>query len=149
MLTLIKTDSSNKDFIKLVQELDTYLAEVDGEDHAFYDQFNKIQSLKYVVIAYQDEVAVGCGAMKEILPGVMEIKRMYTSALHRGQSIASKILTALESEAKELGMKKCILETGIRQSEAIALYGKQAYKKIENYGQYAGVETSLCFEKLL
>lgn len=149
MLTLKKTNSSDEDFIKLVKELDTYLAEVDGEDHAFYDQFNKIQSLKHVVIAYQDEVTAGCGAMKEILPGVMEIKRMYTSPSHRGQGIASKILTELEREAKELGMKKCILETGIRQAEAIALYDKQAYNKIENYGQYAGVETSLCFEKIL
>ncbi len=149
MLTLIKTDSSNADFIKLVKELDTYLAEVDGEDHAFYDQFNKIHALKHVIVAYENEVAAGCGAMKEILSGVMEIKRMYTSPSQRGKGIASRILAALEKEAKEINMKKCLLETGIRQAEAIALYKKLGYNLVENYGQYAGVETSLCFEKML
>ncbi len=89
MFSIIKTDSSNPDFINLVKELDIYLAEVDGEDHAFYDQFNKIQSLKYVIIAYEDDIAVGCGAMKEILSGVMEIKRMYTSGNGRRRSFGN------------------------------------------------------------
>lgn len=149
MLTLIKTNSSNADFIKLVKELDAYLAEVDGDDHAFYDQFNKIQSLKHVVVAYANDVASGCGAMKEITPGVMEIKRMYTSPTQRGKGIAKAILKKLEKQAKEIGMRKAVLETGIRQHEAIALYHRQGYSPIENYGQYAGVETSLCFEKIL
>ena len=149
MLTLIKTDSSNPDFINLVKELDIYLAEVDGDDHAFYDQFNKIESLKYVIVAYEDSNAVGCGAMKEIMPGIMEMKRMYTSPLHRGKGIASAILYALEKEVKKMNMKKCLLETGIRQAEAISLYKKLGYHLTENYGQYAGVKTSLCFEKKL
>lgn len=72
---------------------------------------------------------------------------MFTSAEARGRGIASRILDELESWALELGYSKCILETGFKQPEAIALYQKNGYSRIDNYGQYAGVETSLCFEK--
>jgi GNAT superfamily N-acetyltransferase len=63
--------------------------------------------------------------------------------------IASKILTNLENWAEELSYKKCILETGKKQPEAIALYLKNDYTVIPNYGHYASVENSLCFEKKL
>ncbi len=65
----------------------------------------------------------------------------------RGKGIASKILAELEIWATELFYEKCILETGKKQPEAIALYKKNGYNIIPNYGQYAGVENSLCFEK--
>ena len=63
--------------------------------------------------------------------------------------IATQILTELEKWATELSFKKCVLETGKKQPEAIALYIKNGYKIIPNYGQYEGVENSVCFEKLL
>ncbi len=147
MITLLKTDSKHPDFIALVQELDAYLAITDGDDHAFYDQFNKIDRIRYVVIAYYNNIAVGCGAIKEITPDAMEVKRMYTHPEYRGKGIASKILTELEQWAAQLSYQKCVLETGLKQTEAIQLYKKCGYTVIENYGQYAGVENSMCFEK--
>ncbi|MEO7960850.1 MAG: GNAT family N-acetyltransferase, partial [Ginsengibacter sp.] len=65
MLSLIRTDSAHPDFIHLVQMLDADLAARDGDEHAFYHQFNKIDKLKHVVVAFYNSVAVGCGAMKE------------------------------------------------------------------------------------
>jgi GNAT superfamily N-acetyltransferase len=100
-----------------------------------------------VVVAYEDMQAVGCGAIKEFAPGVMEVKRMYTLPAYRGKGIAAKVLGALEGWAAELGCEKCVLETGKRQPEAIALYEKSGYQMIPNYGQYVGVENSVCFEK--
>jgi putative acetyltransferase len=147
MIELIRTDSSNPDFIRLVQFLDADLAIRDGLEHPFYAQFNKIDQIKYVVVAYEDKEALACGAIKEYDRQSMEVKRMYTSPESRGKGIAGKILTELERWASELGFKKCILETGLKQPEAIALYRKCAYRIISNYGQYAGVENSLCFEK--
>jgi GNAT superfamily N-acetyltransferase len=102
-----------------------------------------------VVVAYENGRPVSCGAMKEFGPGTMEIKRMYTAPESRGKGIASIVLAELEAWAGELGYEKCVLETGKRQPEAIALYQKNGYKLIPNYGQYAGVENSLCFEKEL
>ncbi len=79
----------------------------------------------------------------------MEVKRMYTSPESRGKGIASAVLKELEKWAAELSYKKCLLETGKKQPEAIALYLKSSYNIIPNYGQYAGVENSVCFEKKL
>jgi GNAT superfamily N-acetyltransferase len=74
---------------------------------------------------------------------------MYTLPQHRGKNIATKVLAALEKWATDLGYQKCILETGKRQPEAIRLYQKNGYASIPNYGQYVGVENSVCFEKEL
>ena len=149
MLTLTKTDSTNSDFISLVRLLDQDLAIRDGEDHAFYAQFNKIASIKHVVVAYQDGVAAGCGAIKPFDEGVAEVKRMFVHPDFRRQGVAKAVLKALEAWAHELKYKTTILETGNKQPEAIALYRSNGYRQIPNYGQYAGVENSLCFEKVL
>jgi putative acetyltransferase len=147
MIKLIRTDSDNADFIELVKHLDADLAERDGNDHSFYSQFNKINKIKHAVVAYENNIPIACGAIKEFSPEAMEVKRMYTSPASRGKGIAGKILTELENWASELSYKKCVLETGKRQPEAIELYKKNGYKIIPNYGQYAGIENSLCFEK--
>ncbi|QEC68164.1 GNAT family N-acetyltransferase [Panacibacter ginsenosidivorans] len=149
MFTLLRTDSVNTDFITLVKELDTYLAIIDGEEHAFYNQFNKITSLKHAIVAYENGVPVGCGAIKEFAPDTVEVKRMYVLPEQRGKGIASKVLAELERWAKELNYSKCVLETGKKQPEAISLYNKSGYVNIPNYGQYLNVENSICFEKKL
>jgi putative acetyltransferase len=149
MIRTIRTNSDHQDFIQLVKHLDADLAERDGKDHSFYAQFNKIDKIKYVVIAYDEDKPVGCGAIKEYAPGTMEIKRMYTLPESRGKGIASKVLSALEEWAIELEYEKCVLETGKKQPEAIRLYEKNDYSVIPNYGQYAGIENSVCFEKHL
>ena len=147
MIKILRTDSNNRDFIELVKYLDADLAIRDGDENPFYAQFNKIDKIKYVVVAYENDNPVGCGAIKEYAPNTMEIKRMYTSPGRRGKGIASKVLTELEKWASEMSFERCILETGIKQPEAIALYKKNGYQLIQNYGQYAGVENSVCFMK--
>lgn len=147
MLTVKRTDSENPDFIYLVKHLDADLAERDGSEHAFYAQFNKIDKIRCVVLVYEEEKPIGCGAIKEYQPGIMEVKRMYTLPGHRGKGIASRVLNELERWSAELGYATCILETGKKQPEAIALYKKNGYQIIPNYGQYAEIEDSICFEK--
>jgi GNAT superfamily N-acetyltransferase len=147
MIKIIRTNSDNKDFHALVKELDAELRFRDGDEHAYYAQFNKIDKIKYVVMAYDLDEAVGCGAIKEYSPDTMEVKRMYVPVNKRGLGIASKILQELEVWVKELHYQKCILETGVKQPEAIRLYEKNNYKMIPNYGQYINMENSVCFEK--
>lgn len=148
-IKLIRTDSNNPHFIGLVEKLDADLATTDGDEHAFYHQFNQITLLRRVVVAVEDNEAVACGAIKEYDPGVMEIKRMYTEPGKRGFGIAGRILRELEQWSVELNASRCILETGMRQPMAIALYKKSGYVIIPNYGQYAGAENSVCFEKII
>ena len=149
MINLIRTNSENPDFIELVKHLDADLAQRDGDDHPFYAQFNKIDKIGYAVVAYENDIPVGCGAIKEFDRTTMEVKRMYTFPEHRGKGIATKILAELEKWAAELKYEKCILETGKKQPEAIYVYQKNGYKLIPNYGQYAEVDNSVCFEKVL
>jgi GNAT superfamily N-acetyltransferase len=149
MIHIIRTNSDNPDFVALVRLLDADLAKRDGAEHSFYSQFNKIAKIKYVVVAYTDEKPVGCGAIKEFGPEAMEVKRMYVAPESRNKGVATKILSALENWAGELTYTKCVLETGKRQPEAIALYQKSGYQIIPNYGQYAGMENSVCFEKVI
>lgn len=149
MITLVRTNSTNKDFIKLVKDLDSFLAVTDGEDHAFYNQFNQLDTIKHVLVIYSNKIPIACGAIKQFDTTTVEIKRMFTSQQARGKGLASKVLLELEKWASELNYKRCVLETGIRQIEAIGLYKKNMYVIIENYGQYAGIEESLCFEKII
>ena len=147
MIKIVRTTSENKDFIDLVKLLDADLAERDGDDHAFYHQFNKIDIIKHAVVLYDNQKPLGCGAIKEFDATAMEVKRMYTSPESRGKGIATEILSELEKWTEELSYEKCVLETGKRQPEAIQLYAKRGYKMIPNYGQYVGIENSVCFEK--
>jgi len=147
MTTLKRTNSDDKDFIELVKYLDAELAIIDGEDHSFYDQYNKIDNIKHVIVAYKDNKPAACGAIKELNPTTMEVKRMYTVAKGRGHGLATQILVQLEQWALELGYQKCVLETGKRQEDAVALYQKNGYQLTNNYGQYVGIENSVCFEK--
>ena len=148
-MIIIRTNSSHKDFIELVKQLDADLAERDGTDHAFYAQFNTVEKIKYAVITYENGKPIACGALKAYSPGSREIKRMYTSPGSRGKGVAGKVLDELELWATELQCEKCILETGKKQPEAIALYQKNGYNVIPNYGQYRGIENTVCFEKKL
>ncbi len=149
MIKLLRTDSDNADFRELVALLDADLAIRDGDEHSFYAQFNKIDKIRHVVVAYDDSEAIGCGAIKEFETGVTEIKRMFVREERRGRGIAKVILSDLENWASEIGSSVCVLETGLKQPEAIALYSKSGYETIANYGQYAGVENSVCMKKSL
>lgn len=149
MIHLNRTDSDNPDFQSLVQLLDADLAIRDGDDHAFYALYNKTNTLKQVLVLYEDSHAIACGAIRQLDEKKMEVKRMFVLPEFRKKGLASMVLSALENWAKELGYQTCVLETGKKQPEAIALYEKAGYRQIPNYGQYAGIENSVCFEKKL
>ncbi len=149
MIRLVRTNSENSDFINLVKDLDNFLKITDGDEHEFYNQYNNIDVIKHTVVAYFNEEPAGCGAFKMFEKDCVEIKRMFTNSNFRGKGVASKILKELEIWAKELNYKSCILETGIRQTEAVAFYKKNNYTLIPNYGQYTNVSNSLCFKKML
>lgn len=148
-LKIIRTNPANADYQKLVKLLDADLANSDGDEHKFYNQYNGSDLIKHVLVVYVHDIPVGCGAIKRYAAGTMEVKRMYVKPDYRGRKIATQILTTLEKWAHELKYEKCILETGKRQPAAIQLYEKSGYIVTENYGQYIGVENSVCFEKKL
>lgn len=149
MLELIRTNSKNSDFHYLNTLLDEELTIRDGEEHAFFDQYNKIDLIDHVVLAFGEAKVLGCGAFKKYDTHTAEIKRMFVLPQGRGKKVATTILSELEDWARELGYKKCILETGATFKDALGLYQKQGYKVMPNYGQYVGVKSSICFYKTL
>jgi len=142
-----RTTSDNIDFQNLVVLLDEVLRIKDGEDHAFYAQHNTLDKIKHVLVCYQEAVAIGCGAFKEFDSETVEIKRMFVHPDYRGKGIASTVLKELEIWASEFNYSNCVLETGTNNPEAIALYQKQGYEIIPNYGQYENIQTSVCLKK--
>lgn len=148
MTSLVRTNSDDSDFRELVILLDEDLQIRDGAEHSFYAQFNKIDKIRHVVVAYEKEKAVGCGAFREYAADTAEIKRMFVRPENRGRGIAGKILTELEIWANEFKFSVFILETGVKQPEAIGLYQKSGYEITPSYGQYLNVENSVCMKKL-
>lgn len=94
--------SAGLHFQNLVKKLNIDLKIRDGDDHAFYGQFNKTDTIKHALAAYDGAEAVGSGAIREHAPGTMEVKRMFVSPHQRGKGIALKMLGELENWCREL-----------------------------------------------
>ena len=148
MQTLTRTTSKNQDFQKLTAIFDEYLIDIDGDEKDFFAQYNQVY-LENVVVCYENNIAVGCGAFKKHENKTVEIKRMFVLPENRSKGVANLILNELEFWATELENKIAILETSIKLEAAIALYLKSGYVPIDNYGQYIGVESSYCMKKFL
>ena len=149
MLTLKRTTSADIDFRNLVVLLDQDLSIRDGDEHAFYAQYNGIATINHVVVGFVDGQPVACGAFKEYEPTTVEIKRMYVLSEYINKGLAAQLLGELEAWAQECGYTACVLETGKKQPEAIRLYTKSGYTFIPNYGQYVCADNSVCMRKEL
>ncbi len=149
MIKLQRTNSDNEDFRLLIAELDKELWSRYEDRQAIYDKHNIIENNKNVLLAYKDEIAVGCGCFKKFDDQTVEVKRMYVKPKYRGQKIATSILDALEKWAMELNIFSTVLETGNKQQEAILLYGKSGYIVVEKYGPYKDLPESICMQKKL
>ena len=146
-ITLKRVDSNDTDFQKLVGLLDKDLNERYEESQAFFSQFNHLTPNYKAVVAYLGEEPVGCGAIKYYDEKTHELKRMFVKGEVRNLGLGFKIVHALEQWAADMGVKTIILETGIKQPEAIHLYRKCGFSIIPNFDQYIGVEESVCMQK--
>lgn len=149
MTELIRTTSDNPHFRELENMLNSEMTSRYGELQKWYNQFNIIESNKTVVVAYTGTIPAGCGCIRKYNDVSAEIKRMFVKPENRGTGIAGKILHEIEKWASELGFSYTVLETAIKQPEAIRFYIKSGYFRIENYGQYAGNQNSICMKKIL
>ena len=150
MVSIKRTNSEDGDFHILVEKLNRYLLQQYGGLQDFYSQFNKIDNIPNVVLAYAGDEPAGCGCFKRFDDESVEVKRMFVADEHRGKGIGKSVLGELEKWAGELGNKRMVLEMGNRQPEAAILYTHAGYTVIPNYGQYIGMEeTSICMEKMI
>ena len=145
----VRTNSDHPHFIRMVNELDEDLNQRNGDIQRQYDQYNRIDKIRHAMVIYFGETPVGCGCFKRFDEQTVEIKRMFVIPELRGKQLAARLLQELEKWAVEEGFCRAVLETGVRQVEAQRLYAVAGYFRTENYGQYLGMEDSICYRKLL
>jgi putative acetyltransferase len=149
MIELLRANSNSPDFMEMVKALDKELWQRNENRQSEYVEYNKIENLQTVVLAYFGGSPAGCGCFKEYGSKTVEIKRMFVFENLRGKGISKSVLNELEKWAIEFGYKYAVLETGRPHYEAIGLYEKAGYQQIENYGQYRNMPNSVCFRKKL
>jgi len=119
-----------------------------GANHFDLDSEEVAQGRGTFLVVYRDGAPVGCGALRLLDSNTAELKRMYVSPPARGQGLGRRLVAALEAEARALGVRRLVLETGVRQTAALALYRATGFQPIPLFGQYCrSPETSVCLGK--
>jgi putative acetyltransferase len=119
-----------------------------GATHFRLDPEEVAPGLGAFVMAFAGDAPVGCGAMRRIEPETGELKRMYVVPSARGTGIGRALVDALEREARHIGIRRLVLETGIRQIAALALYERTGFQRVPLYGEYrVSPDTSICMGK--
>ena len=119
----------------------------EGARHFRVDPDEVAEGRGAFLIASRSGQPMGCGAVRRIDARTAEIKRMYVSPEARGGGVGRALLRALEAEARTLGISRLVLETGVRQPEAIALYQRAGFSRIAPFGEYVGSPLSVCMAK--
>jgi putative acetyltransferase len=136
----------------LIEALNAELAQrypEEGANHFRLDPDEVADGRGAFLIATRSGAPIGCGAVRRIADATGEIKRMYVSPAERGRGAGRAILSALEAEARALGLTRLLLETGSRQPEAIALYERAGFSVIAPFGEYVDSPLSVCMAKAL
>lgn len=145
-----RTDWNDPRFLAIIKQLDGELSAMYGELMNFYNKKNVIAGNAHVVLCLSEDRVLGCGCLRILEDGqTVELKRMFTVPEERGRGIGTGIIAELELWARELRKRDMILETGIKQIEAIGLYKKLGFHVIENYGEYKGNANSICMAKTI
>lgn len=145
---LRRTTSRDPAFIALTQRLDAELWERYGAIQAAYELHDELVS-DTAVLALHGKTGVGCGCFLRYDETTAELVRMFVARDRRGRGIGRAIVRELETWATELGFWAVVLETGIRQPEAIELYEASGYRVVDNFGPFVGLEHSVCLRKQL
>jgi putative acetyltransferase len=137
---------------RLIEALDAGLAELYPPEQRFGPNL-KAEQLEgghgAFLVARDDGRAVGCGAIRVLDSTTAEAKRMYVEPDQRGKGVGWAVLAGLESAAKQLGVRRLVLETGIYQDAALSLYRRAGFAQVNCWGEYASSPTSICMEKQL
>jgi GNAT superfamily N-acetyltransferase len=133
----------------LMEELSDRLQSITGDSgkNSFEPQDVCGERAVFVIARNEEGKAIGCGAFRPMNQTTAEVKRMY--AKEKGRGVGRQILTYLEHKAYEMGYETLCLETRLVNTSAVSFYERSGYKRIPNYGKYAGREDAICFEKLL
>lgn len=150
-ITIARADLTDEVSRALIASLNDELRGVYSEPGATHFQLDPDEVTAgrgSFLIVYSDGAPVGCGAVRLLDADTAELKRMYVAPTVRGTGLGRRLVTALEAEARALGVRRLVLETGVRQRAAIALYRATGFHPIPLYGEYClSPDTSICLGK--
>jgi putative acetyltransferase len=149
-LVVERASPSLPDARELIAELDDYLNRLYAADRNYLLDVEALcaPEVAFFVARLDGEVAA-CGALRRLDDSSAELKRMYVRPAFRGQGLGRAMLLALESHARSSGVRRLVLETGVDQPEALALYERHQYARCARYGEYRDDPTSVFLEKSL
>lgn len=144
-----RTDGKNKDFVENCRLLDMDLDRRVGKKikREKYEKYNQLDEIQEAIVVYNDNNAVGGGAIRRYNNEDIELKRVFVHTKYQGQGIGTKLVSLLIEWAAELGYKRIILETGELLEESCYVYKKLGFKVIPNYGPYVDMPESLCMAR--
>ena len=144
-----RTNGKDKDFIENCRLLDMDLDRRVGKKikRDKYKKYNQLDEIQEAIVVYEDNRAVGGGAIRRYDDENIELKRVFVHPEYQGRGIGSKLVSLLIEWAMELGYKRIILETGELLAESCAVYKKLGFEVIPNYGPYVDMPESLCMAK--
>lgn len=144
-----KTDGKNKDFIENCRLLDMDLDRRVGKkiQREKYKKYNQTDEISEAIVIYQDNKAIGGGAIRKYDTKTAELKRVFVHTEYQGHGIGSQLVAQLIEWAAELGYQRILLETGELLAESCAVYKKLGFEIIPNYGPYVNMPESLCMAK--
>ncbi|MCI9541806.1 MAG: GNAT family N-acetyltransferase [Lachnospiraceae bacterium] len=144
-----RTDGKNKDFVENCRLLDMDLDRRVGKKikREKYEKYNQLDEIQEAIVVYNDNKAVGGGAIRRYNNEDIELKRVFVHTKYQGQGIGTKLVSLLIEWAAELGYKRIILETGELLEESCYVYKKLGFKVIPNYGPYVDMPESLCMAR--
>ncbi len=140
-------DARNTDYLMLAQKLDEYYFTLVGDVQLRYAEANRPENMVCLIVAYDNEIPIGCGCWKRVNQTTAEVKRIFVMPEYRRQGVASAIIRKLEGSIAQAGYCHIILETARTTSDSKALYLSLGYQEIDYFGSPAGAENCLCFEK--
>ena len=109
--------------------------------------YNISETIQDVLIAYINDKAVACAGLKKYNESDAEIKRVWVEPEYRGNHIASAMMDMIEDKASHTGFKRAILQTREVMTDALGLYIKRGYYRIDNYPPYDKLEGAVCLAK--
>lgn len=143
------TTGENEDFKKFYLITEEYYSKLVGgiQNRSAFLPYNMSESVTDVVIAYYNDIAIGCAGLKKYSDTDVEIKRVWIEPDYRGNHIATCLMEILENQAKKQGYQRIILQTRKIMTDALRLYSKCGYYQIDNYPPYDKLEGAICMAK--
>jgi putative acetyltransferase len=151
-LSIVAEPFDSPDAQRLIGALDATLAALYPPEQRFGPNLKPehlVGGRGTFLVARDGARAVGCGALRLLDSTTAEVKRMFVEPDQRGRGVGWAVLSSLERAAREMGVTRLVLETGVHQQEAIALYRRAGFTPVDCWGEYATAPTSVCFEKFV